>query len=126
MVEDRAIIGGLTAVHQFCRVGTLAMIGGCSRVIQDVPPYALCVGGPALIYNLNVVGLRRGGMTASRMKPLKEAFRLLFYCGLAKPSAIEQIEKDVERTPEVEHLLTFARSSERGLCGSAKEPSSEE
>jgi UDP-N-acetylglucosamine acyltransferase len=124
-VEDRAIIGGLTAIHQFCRVGTMAMVGGCSRVIQDVPPYALCVGGPALVYNINAVGLRRTGMISSRMKHLKEAFRILFYSGLSKPSAIEQIEKNVEQIPEVKHLVTFARASERGLCGSAKEPTAD-
>jgi UDP-N-acetylglucosamine acyltransferase len=121
VVEDRVVIGGLTGVHQFCRIGTLAMVGGCSRVIQDVPPYALCVGGPALIYNLNVIGLKRAGMTASHMKHLKEAYRLLIHSGLARLSAIEQIEKDVELTAEVRHLLAFARASERGLCGSAKE-----
>ena len=125
-VEDRVIIGGLTAIHQFCRLGTMAMIGGCSRVIQDVPPYALCVGGPALVYNINAVGLRRAGMTASNMKHLKEAFRILFHSGLAKSSAIEQIQKDVIKTPEVGHLVDFAGASQRGLCGSAKDPSSEE
>ena len=124
-VEDRAIIGGLTAIHQFCRVGTMAMVGGCSRVIQDVPPYALCVGGPAVVYNLTVVGLRRGGMVAAHMKHLKEAFRIMFYSGLARPSAIKQIERDVELIAEVKHLVAFARASERGLCGSAKEPSSD-
>ena len=124
-VEDRVIIGGLTAIHQFCHVGTMAMVGGCSRVIQDVPPYALCVGGPAVVYNLNVVGLRRGGMVSSHMKHLKEAFRILFYSGLSKPSAIKQIEKDVEPIAEVKHLVAFARASERGLCGSAKEPTSD-
>ncbi len=126
VVEDRAIVGGLTAIHQFCRVGTMAMIGGCSRVIQDVPPYSLCVGGPAQVYNLNAVGLRRAGMTSSHMKHLKEAFRILFHSGLSRPSAVEQIEKEVQKTVEVGHLLDFARSSQRGLCGSAKEPSSEE
>ena len=124
-VEDRVVIGGLSAIHQFCRVGTMAMVGGCSRVIQDVPPYALCVGGPAVVYNLNAVGLRRGGMVASRMKHLKEAFRIMFYSGLAKSSAIEQIEKNVEPVAEVKHLVEFAKASERGLCGSAKEPPSD-
>ncbi|MFH0753972.1 MAG: acyl-ACP--UDP-N-acetylglucosamine O-acyltransferase [Candidatus Omnitrophota bacterium] len=122
-VEDRVVIGGLTAIHQFCRVGAMAMIGGCSRVTQDVPPYSLCVGGPALVYNLNAVGLKRAGMVASQMRHLKEAFRLMFHSGLAKSSAIEQIEKEVEQIPEVRHLVEFARASQRGLCGSAKEPS---
>jgi UDP-N-acetylglucosamine acyltransferase len=126
VVEDRVVIGGLTAIHQFCRVGTMAMIGGCSRVIQDIPPYSLCVGGPALVYNLNAVGLRRAGMSASQMKHLKEAFRLMFHSGLAKTSAVDQIEKEVEQIGEVKHLVEFAKASSRGLCGSAKEPSSGE
>ncbi|MBF0619069.1 MAG: acyl-ACP--UDP-N-acetylglucosamine O-acyltransferase [Candidatus Omnitrophica bacterium] len=126
VVEDKAIIGGLTAIHQFCRVGAMAMIGGCSRVTQDIPPYSLCVGSPALVYNLNVVGLKRSGMNSSAMKHLKEAFRLMFHSGLAKKTAIEQIERDVELTPEVKHLVLFANGSERGLCGSAKEPSNGE
>jgi UDP-N-acetylglucosamine acyltransferase len=121
VVEDKAIIGGLSALHQFCRVGVMAMVGGCSRVIQDVPPYALCVGSPAVVYNINAVGLRRAGITASSMKPLKEAYRILFFSGLARSNAIEQINKDITLTPEVRHLLDFAAASERGLCGSAKE-----
>jgi UDP-N-acetylglucosamine acyltransferase len=123
-VEDFVIVGGLSAVHQFCRLGKNAMIGGCSRVVQDVPPYSLCVGGPALVYNLNAIGLRRAGVTAESMKHLKEAFRIMFHSGLAKNTAIEQIEKDVTLTEHVKHLLDFAKDSERGLCGSAKEPSS--
>ncbi len=125
-VEDQVIVGGLSAVHQFCRVGRNAMIGGCSRVVQDVPPYSLCVGGPALVYNLNAIGLRRAGVTAESMKHLKEAFRIMFHSGLAKNTAVEQIEKDVQLTDHVKHLLDFAKASERGLCGSVKEPSSGE
>lgn len=126
VVEDRAIIGGLVGIHQFCRIGTMVMIGGCSRVTQDVPPYALCVGTPAQIYNLNVVGLKRAGMSASGMKLIKEAFRIMFHSGLARNNAIEQVEREIELTPEVKCLVDFARASERGLCGSAKEPSNGE
>ncbi len=125
-VEDFVIVGGLSAVHQFCRVGKNAMIGGCSRVVQDVPPYSLCVGGPALVYNLNAIGLRRAGVTADSMKHLKEAFRIMFHSGLAKNTAIEQIEREVNLTDHVKHLLDFAKASERGLCGSVKEPSNGE
>jgi UDP-N-acetylglucosamine acyltransferase len=123
-VGDRAIIGGLSAVHQFCRIGAMAMVGGCSRVIQDIPPFSLCVGSPALVYNLNVVGLKRSGMTASAMKHLKEAFRILVHSGLARTSALDHIERSVEATPEVKALVEFVKSSERGLCGSAKEGAS--
>lgn len=125
-VEDFVIVGGLSAVHQFCRIGRNAMIGGCSRVVQDIPPYSLCVGGPALVYNLNAIGLRRAGIGAEEMKHLKEAFRLMFHSGLAKNTAIEHIEKEVKQTDHVKHLLDFAKDSERGLCGSVKEPSNGE
>ncbi len=126
MVDDFVIVGGLSAVHQFCRLGKHAMVGGCSRVVQDVPPYSLCVGGPALVYNLNAIGLRRAGVTADSMKPLKEAFRIMFHSGLARNTAMDQIERDVQLTDHVKHLLDFARTSERGLCGSVKEPLSGE
>lgn len=124
VVEDNVVLGGLSAVHQFCRIGKQSMIGGCSRVTQDIPPYSLCVGNPALIYNLNAIGLKRAGMVSSSMKHLKEAFRIMFHSGLAKNNAIEQVEKEIEQTPEVMHLVAFAKASERGLCGSVKEPSS--
>ena len=122
-VEDRVVVGGLVGIHQFCRVGAMAMIGGCSRVIQDDPPYALCVGVPALVYNINAVGLKRSGMVASQMKHLKEAYRLMFHSGLSRSSAVEQIEKEVQLIDEVKHLVEFAKTTQRGLCGSAKEPS---
>jgi UDP-N-acetylglucosamine acyltransferase len=120
VVEDFVIIGGLTGVHQFCRIGKNAMIGGCSRITQDVPPFALCNGVPGLIYGLNAVGLKRAGMKASGLKVLKEAFRIMFSEGLAKPTAIERVEKEIELLPEVKHLLDFVKGSERGLCGSVK------
>lgn len=120
VVEDRATIGGLSGVHQFVRIGTMAMIGGCSRVTQDAPPFALCNGVPALIYGLNAVGLKRAGMKINDVKRLKEAFRIMFHSQLAKTTAVERIEKEIEPSPEVLHLLNFVKSSERGLCGSVK------
>ncbi|NTV28709.1 MAG: acyl-ACP--UDP-N-acetylglucosamine O-acyltransferase [Candidatus Omnitrophica bacterium] len=119
-VEDRVVIGGLSAVHQFVQVGKMSMVGGCSRVTQDVPPYSLCNGVPALIYGLNAVGLKRAGMPVSSLRILKQAFRIFFHSGLAKPTAIERIEKEIELVDEVRHLLEFARASERGMCASVK------
>ncbi len=115
-MEDRAVIGGLVGVHQFARVGTLAIVGGCSKVNQDVPPYALCDGNPIKVYGLNVEGLRRFGMAPQAKALLKRAFRILFGSGLALSTAIERVERDVPSSPEVAHLLSFLRTSKRGVC----------
>ena len=119
-VGDFAIVGGLAAVHQFCRIGKNVMIGGCSRITQDVPPFALCNGSPGLIYGLNAVGLKRAGLTSASLKTLKEAFRIMFSEGLAKSTAIERVEKEIGQTAEVRHLLDFVKASERGLCAFVK------
>lgn len=121
LVEDRAVIGGLVGVHQFVRIGTLAIIGGVSRITKDVPPYAMCVGNPtAHVYGLNVEGLRRAGMTQETKRALKQAFKILFNSGLAFSHAIAQVERDVTKCPEVAHLLEFIRHSKRGVAAGAR------
>ena len=115
-VEDRAIVGGLVGIHQFVRVGTLAFIGGCSRVVQDVPPYATCVGYPAKVFGLNIEGLRRAGISSEARRLLHHAFRTLFHSKLSMRHATEQVAKDVDHCRELEHLLTFIRQSKRGVC----------
>ena len=117
-LEDRVVIGGLTAIHQFVRVGRMSIIGGCSKVVQDIPPFSMCDGHPAAVYNVNSVGLKRAKVALSTVKLLKEAFKILFHSGLARSTAIEKIEQEITLVPEIQHLIAFARSSERGLCGS--------
>jgi len=119
LVEDRAIIGGLVGVHQFVRVGTLSIIGGCSRVIQDIPPYATCVGYPAAVFGLNSEGLRRAGVSGEVKQRLHRAFRILFHSQLSMSHALEQLAQDADHCPELEHLLTFIRESKRGVARSA-------
>ena len=115
-VEDRAIIGGLVGVHQFVRIGTLAFIGGCSRVAQDVPPYATVVGYPAKVFGLNSEGLRRAEIAEDAKQSLHRAFRILFHSQLSMSHALEQAARDVPSTPELAHLLRFIRDSKRGIC----------
>ncbi len=116
VVEDRTVIGGLVGLHQFVRVGTLAMVGGCSRVVQDVPPYSTCVGYPAKVFGLNTEGLRRAGLPAETKEQLHRAFRLLFHSGLAMPHALEQVAGETNHHPEINHLVEFIRQSKRGVC----------
>ena len=114
-VGDHAVIGGLVAIHQFCRVGKMAMIGGCSKVVQDVPPFMLADGNPAQTRTINKVGLERRGVSEESQTALKQAYKILFREGLTISNALVKIEHELPKLPEIEHLVQFARTSERGL-----------
>lgn len=116
LMEDYAIIGGLSAVHQFVRIGRMAIVGGCSKVVQDVPPFSTCDGHPARCYGINVEGLRRRGVPSAIRTRLQQAFRILCNEGLTVPHALEAIERQVPSCPEVAELVAFVRASRRGLC----------
>ena len=114
-VEDHAVIGGLVAIHQFCRVGKMSMIGGCSKVVQDVPPFMLADGNPAQTRTVNKVGLERRGISEEAQAALKQAYKILFREGLTISNALVKIEAELPMLPEIQGLLQFARTSERGL-----------
>jgi UDP-N-acetylglucosamine acyltransferase len=115
IVEDYAIVGGLVAVHQFCRIGRMSIIGGCSKVVQDVPPFMLADGNPAQTRTINKVGLERNGVSEEAQAALKQAYKILFREGLTITNALTRIEAELPMLPEVQHLVQFARTSERGL-----------
>lgn len=114
-VEDHAVVGGLAAVHQFCRIGTMAIVGGCSKVVQDVPPYMMADGNPAQTRTINKVGLERNGVSEEAQSALKSAYKIIFREGLTVSNALQKIESELPQLPEIQHLLKFARGSERGL-----------
>lgn len=116
VVEDRAVIGGLAAVHQFCRIGTMSIIGGCSKVVQDVPPYMMADGNPARTRALNKVGLERNGVSSETQAALKQALRILFRASLTQEKALAIIEDELPPLPEVKHLVDFIRGSQRGIA----------
>jgi UDP-N-acetylglucosamine acyltransferase len=117
ILEDRVIIGGLTGVHQFVRIGRLSIVGGCSKVVQDIPPYSMCDGDPSKIFGVNIIGLKRAQFSPALIATLRKVFKILFHSGLIKTNAIEKIQQDFETTPEIEHLINFIKTSERGVCG---------
>jgi len=119
-VEDKVIIGGLAAIHQFVRVGKLSIIGGCSKIVKDIPPFSTCDGHPARVYGLNLIGLKRAGMTKEAIFLLNKAFKILFYSGLSVRNAIDNTRETVESCVEVEYLLDFVKASERGVCRGGK------
>lgn len=114
-VEDYAVIGGVVAIHQFCRIGKMAMIGGCSKVVQDVPPFMLADGNPAETRTINKIGLERNGISDESQAALRQAYKILFRDGLTIPNALTRIEKELPPLAEIQHLLQFVRSSERGI-----------
>jgi len=115
-IEDKAVVGGLVAVHQFVRVGSLSIIGGCSKVVQDIPPYSTCDGHPTKVFGLNMLGLRRAQIPKDNITKLKHAFKLLFQAGLSISHALEKIKEEIPICPEVEHLIDFTKTSKRGIC----------
>jgi UDP-N-acetylglucosamine acyltransferase len=115
LVEDHAVIGGLAAIHQFCRIGKLSLIGGCSKVVQDVPPFMIVDGNPAATRSVNKVGLERHGVSKEAQAALRQAHRILFREGLAIPNALARIEQELPPLPEIQHFVQFARTSQRGL-----------
>jgi UDP-N-acetylglucosamine acyltransferase len=114
-IEDWAIVGGLTPIHQFVRIGTHAFVGGQSRVSQDVPPYCRAAGIPGKLYGLNSVGLERRGFPSETRAALKQAYRLLFQSKLNVSQGLARARAEVEPLPEVERFLTFVEGSERGI-----------
>ena len=114
-IGDHAIMGGLTAVHQFCRVGRYAITGGCSKIVQDVPPFMIADGNPAKVRGINLVGLERSGFPPEKVKEIKEAFRLIYRSKLNTRQAIEAIRQELPASDEINQILEFIEQSERGI-----------
>ncbi len=114
-VEDQAFLSGGVLVHQFSKVGRLAMVSGNTRVNLDAPPYFTYAGFAIAPKGLNRVGLKRAGLDAAQTGALKQAYRLLYRSGLKLSEALERIEGEVA-TEETRHLVEFIRGSKRGIC----------
>ncbi len=115
-IEDKVVIGGLVAIHQFVKVGRLSIIGGCSKVVQDIPPFSTCDGHPARVYGLNLIGLRRNNIAKDSIEQLGRAFKILFNSGSTVKHSLEKIEKEIQQTREISYLVNFIKSSERGIA----------
>ena len=115
IVEDYAVIGGVAAIHQFCRIGKMSMIGGCSKVVQDIPPFMIGDGNPAETRTINKVGMERNGISEKAQSAMRQAYKTLFREGLTIPNALATIEKKFPKIAEIQHLIDFVRKSERGI-----------
>ena len=123
VVEDRVFLSGNTAVHQFVRIGELAMIGGLSRVTKDVPPYMLA-NGNSLIWSINTVGLRRAGFSQDIIRNIRKAYVLLYRSDLNVSQALEKI-KELPANAQLQHLVEFISGSKRGISAHARTTTSD-
>ena len=115
-IEDHAIVGGLSAIHQFCHVGAHAMISGLTGVPQDIPPYMTAAGSRAKLYGLNTVGLKRFHFSEETIRALKKAYRIIFRSNLTLEIALKELREDpIAQLPEIQHLLLFIQQSKRGI-----------
>lgn len=114
-VEDHARIAGLSGIHQFVRVGKMAMVGAHTKVVKDVPPYIIVDGHPARVAGINVVGLRRNGLSPEIRQEIKRAYKILYRTELNVSQAIEKMDQELATSPEIEHFLRFLRNATRGI-----------
>ena len=116
-IEDFAIIGGMAGIHQFCRIGTHAMIGGATKIRQDCPPFMVVdiAGSEIRVLGPNIVGLQRRGFSSEVRAALKEAYKLIYREGLNRTQALERIKYEVPDLPEVKTLVDFYHNSTRGV-----------
>ena len=115
IVEDHAVIGGLSGVHQFCRIGRHSIIGGCTKIVQDVPPFMIADGNPAEVRGINQIGLERRGFAPEDTRALREAYRLLYRSNLNVRQACEKIGTELGRSDVLDYLVNFVESSQRGI-----------
>ncbi|MDR2839546.1 MAG: acyl-[acyl-carrier-protein]--UDP-N-acetylglucosamine O-acyltransferase, partial [Azonexus sp.] len=114
-VEDWAIFGGYTGVHQFCRVGAHVMTAAGSIIFQDVPPYLMVAGNTAQPYGINVEGLKRRGFTADSITAIKRAYRTLYRSGLLLEEAKQKLAEDAKTQPDLQRFVDFLELSKRGI-----------
>jgi UDP-N-acetylglucosamine acyltransferase len=114
-VDDNAVMGGLTAVHQFCRIGRFAITGGCSKIVQDVPPFMIADGNPAQIRGINLVGMERKGVPPETVKLIKEAFRIIYRSKHNTRQALDAIRSELPAVDEITLIIDFIENSERGI-----------
>lgn len=116
-IEDFAIIGALSAIHQFARIGSYAFVSGMTGVSLDIPPFVKAAGNRSKLYGLNTIGLKRHDFTDETISALKKAYRLIFRSKLRMEEGIEKIESDpIGYVPEVQKFLTFLKTTKRGIC----------
>lgn len=116
----KAFISGLVAIHQFCRVGDYAIIGGLSKIVQDVPPFMMVDGNPGMIVGINIVGLKRANFSEERKRNIKNAYKILFRKNLSITNALEELKKIYPDDADIQLLINFIENSKRGIVSASR------
>jgi UDP-N-acetylglucosamine acyltransferase len=120
VVEDHALLGGMVGIHQHVRFGAYSMAGGLTRITQDIPPFVIVAGADkAKLYGINVVGLKRNGISDETINELKNAYKILFRQKISLKEAIKQVQTELPYTDEIKHLIEFIKANKRGICRSS-------
>jgi UDP-N-acetylglucosamine acyltransferase len=115
IIEDYAVIGGMGGIHQFCRLGTMSMVGACTKITQDVIPGTIVEGNPAVPAGLNVVRMKRLGLSAEAIAAVKGSYRIVYRQQLKAREAVDRIRAEYGDCSEAAHIADFIESSERGI-----------
>lgn len=115
VIDDHAIISAAILMHQFCHVGGYVMVQGGSRFSKDIPPYIIAGRDPITYCGINIIGLRRRGFSNETRENIHNTYRIIYQSGLNISDALQKVEAEVEMTPEIQYIVDFVRSSERGI-----------
>ena len=115
IIDDHAIISAAVLMHQFCKVGSGVMIQGGSRFSKDIPPYIVAAHDPIEFYSINIIGLRRRGFSNEVIENIHNAYRIIYQGGLNTSDALNKVEDEIDKSPEIDYIVNFIRSSERGI-----------
>ena len=115
LVEDHVHVGGVSAVHQFCRIGRFAFVGGMTGVAMDVAPFCMVSGARAEMAGVNVIGMQRAGMAEEQIGRVKQAYKVVFRSNLGLQEAIAELEAELNGYPEIDHFVSFLKGTQRGI-----------
>ncbi len=115
LIEDHVHVGGVSAVHQFCRIGRFAFVGGMTGVAMDVAPYCTVSGARAELAGVNVIGMQRAGMDEDQIGRVKQAYKVVFRSNLGLQEAIAELSAELSGYPEIDHFIEFLKGSQRGI-----------
>lgn len=115
LMEDYSILSGLSGVHQYCRLGRHSLVGGCTKIVQDVPPFCIADGSPAQIRTINIVGLQRRGFSQEKVILIRKAYKALYNPKLNTSQAVAELEEKWGEIEEIKQLIQFVKTSERGI-----------
>ncbi|MFH1429294.1 MAG: acyl-ACP--UDP-N-acetylglucosamine O-acyltransferase [Candidatus Margulisiibacteriota bacterium] len=127
-VGDRAVIAGMVGIAQFVRIGSMAMVGGYSRIVQDVPPYMLVEGSPAIVHGINIVGLQRNNVTSKAITEIKQLYKLIYRSDMNVKQALDAFKQKIKDQPaaEVANIIEFIKTSKKGVSKKQKRSAAQE